>query len=171
MPDSDKKHGLQVRATALVAATVVLLISVWQIRLLYAEVAPFHQRYLVATPAQNASVTNRLYIAFVTLPLVAVLLCIATGGVGAVWTRGGLRIVAGACFVTGLHGWFVWSRLPYGFGSSYEHASAAQHFHLKLATTTGVAGLLLAAVLLVSSFLLVSRRHRAPLPSTNGRTA
>lgn len=158
MTGSAENRDLPLRAAALVGATAVLLISTWQRWLLYADAAPFHQPYTAATPAQNASVTLRMCIALMDLPLVAVLLCVAARGAGAVWSRGGLRVVAGASFVTALHGWVVRFRLPYGFGSGYEHASAAQHLHLALATTAGIAGLTLAGALLGMS-LLPSRKR------------
>lgn len=138
----------------LVPLLLVALVTVArQVRLFYADVAPFHQMYLLATPAQDAAVTKRLLMAHFLFPgLVLALLLVLAPSVVLRNARRFRRILGLFFLLAGLQGCATVARLPYGFGSSYEHASAAQHHHLALAGWTGILGIGIAVLLFIISF-------------------
>lgn len=141
---------------ALLTGIAALIVSAWNAWLLYTDAAPFRQPYRSATSQQNAAVLARMGVVLGGLPMSAAFL-------GLAWlrrpaTRKWIAVVGGACLLTSVHAQSIAARLPYGFGSSYEHASPAQHTHLMLAQAVAIAGVVLAFALLGLAWRLPSRR-------------
>ena len=140
-----------------------LAVTARHVRLFYADVAPFHQMYYSATPAQDAAVTERLIMThFITpglaLGLVLVLLPSFVYGN----PRRLTRILSLMFLLAGLQGCTTCARLPYGFGSGYEHANEVQHYHLELSRWTITLSLGISVLLLFAGTLCppVSWRQR-----------
>ncbi|HPO94175.1 MAG TPA: hypothetical protein PL072_11970, partial [Phycisphaerales bacterium] len=129
----------------LVAAAVGVLVwcgvAAWW---LYTESAPFRQPYLSATAAQNEAVTVRLVVVLIGLPLGAAVLVACAGWRKLIVNRRGLVLLSAVWLAGAAHACMVRLLLPYGFGSAYEHASAEQMMHLRVASMVGGAGLVLA---------------------------
>src|SRR5947207_911853 len=125
---------------------------------LYRGPAPFRQFYAQATDAQNAPVTMRMMAALIGLPLAAmgVVLALAGRHVRSNPKRW-LRLLAGMCLLAALQAWLVRFSLPYGFGSSYDHASLPQLDHLSLSGNVGAYAVLLAAGMVVLSIFMPGR--------------
>lgn len=141
---------------------------------LYTSPAPFHQIFRDATDEQNREISRRLFGALVYLPICAIgflgLIFASRPGTarpdaahqdavlpGAAHRGATLRVVAWAtvvAFLAALHACSVRSTLPYGFGDGYEHASAEQLGHLRLA---GTAGMLWLGATAVGVCVLVAR--------------
>ena len=168
MASQDSRKPPSLRIAALVVGAAVLLASVWQAWLLHTDAAPFHQPYLTATPSQDTAVTLRMPVASVGIPLAAVILVLAAAGsaVARRW-RACARVIGVGLLLVGLHGCYVRLRLPYGFGSGYEHASAAQHLHMTLGNASGAIGIILAVGLLAVS--LIPRRASLTAPESPRR--
>lgn len=159
MASAPARRNLPRHVIAIVAGAAVLLVSVWQISLLYTEAAPFHQRYAAATDVENIAVTRRIGIALLGPPVGVSLLCAAAMGSAIARSRRiCLLAIAAALLLTALHGCYIRWHLPYGFGSSYEHASSDQRVHLALAGTGSIAAFGLAVVLLGLSIAIGRRK-------------
>jgi hypothetical protein len=133
------------------AATGVLVwcgVAAWW---LYTESAPFRQPYLSATAAQNAEVTARLVVVLVGLPLGAAGLIACAGWRKLIVNRRWLVLLSAMWLAGAAHAYMVRLSLPYGFGSAYEHASAEQMMHLRVALLVGGAGLVLAAATMAAA--------------------
>ncbi|MGH7133769.1 MAG: hypothetical protein ACREJO_17715 [Phycisphaerales bacterium] len=127
---------------------------------LYLGPAPFHQHYARATAAQNATVTTRMIAGLVGVPLGVICVTAALAGPHILsHPRRWLLVLAGLCLLGALQAWLVQLSLPYGFGSSYEHASPDQLVHLHLSGMVGTYAIALAAALAVLSILV-------PAPTT-----
>jgi len=138
----------------------------WQ---LYTQPAPFHQMYYKATPQEDRAVTYRLFPALVGLPLAVIVTIVAIRAPRIrLDPRRWLRVLAWILLLTAFQGCTACARFPYGFGSSYEHATAAQHFHMAIAGRTASVALVLAVFL----FAITPKRRRArlPLPTTPTRS-
>lgn len=141
----------------------------WQAWMLHHEPAPFNQRFRDATAAQNGAVAWRIVWALIALP-VAVSFMLAGPFVWA-GTRKGLarrpalwlRVFGCVALLASLHAWWVAASLPYGFGSGYTHASAAQRQHLFIARQAGWAWFVVAgAAMLGAGVVRAWMRQRRP---------
>jgi hypothetical protein len=160
MDTRPKPKRSPLRWTALVVLCVALAYVGLEMALLVVEPAPYNQGYGRATDAQNASVTRRLALAVFAAPLLTVLTIYAVFPAKTFSTSSGLPKLIGAILLLSAFGsCAVGFSLPYGFGSGYEHASAAQHTHLNLTANGGILHLVLGLVLLFIGFLGSGRKR------------
>lgn len=140
MERSSKGSGLTVLRMVLLAVGLagLLFCGMMSVRL-YSDVAPFHQTYDDASPEQDRQVSARMAAALIGLPVSAVVVWVA-GAWGLILSRprrwvGVLALVLLAASVQACG---ACGSLPYGFGDSYEHATAEQRWHLTMARWTAV---------------------------------
>ena len=146
-----------IRLALLVVAGGALVFCSRHVVALHCEQAPLHQYYTKATPADDAAVSQRMPIALIAVPIaLAVTLLAVLGGRALCSWRAWVGVVAAVCLLAGLHGCYIWSRLPYGWGKGYEHVNTAQRSHLDMAMGVGRIGvdaaLLLGAAALLPRF-------------------
>ncbi|MBX3373846.1 MAG: hypothetical protein KF817_08420 [Phycisphaeraceae bacterium] len=154
------------RMTCVVVLGLAALYVAREIVLLVTGPAPFHQVYSRATDAQNAEVTRRLCLMLFAAPFV--LAAIPWAAFPGRFLRHASRTIGlvAVCLLSGgLTGWVVLLFLPYGAGSSYEHASSEQRLHLDICRMGG-AVFVVAGVLLVGAGLAL----RKPGTTTTERT-
>ena len=143
-----------VLAAAAVGVLVWCGMAAWW---LYTESAPFRQPYLSATKSQNEAVTARLVVVLVGLPLGAAALVACAGWRKLIVNRRWLVLLSAVWLAGAAHAYMVRLSLPYGFGSGYEHTSAEQMMHLRVASMVGGAGLA-AAVATMAAAVRMGRR-------------
>lgn len=140
MERSSKGSGLTVLRMVLLAVGLAGLLYCGMLSVrLYSDIAPFNQMYYDASPEQDRQVSVRLVAALVGLPVSAVIVWVA-GAWGLIFTRPRrwVGILALVLLAASVQACGACGSLPYGFGSSYEHATAEQHWHLKLSRWTAV---------------------------------
>jgi hypothetical protein len=136
------------RVLILVPLLVATVAAAQPLVALYARPDPFRAPYQSASEAEQRAITRRLAVTLFVLPLAAAALVTALLG------RRNRRTVAVALasasfFIatSGFHAITIWLRLPYAFGSSYEHASPEQLGHLALASRGALSLIALGAIL------------------------
>lgn len=144
---AEGRSDARVRLVVAALAAILAAYCLWEVVALYAGPAPFRQIYNEASPDQDREVTRRLPVLLILAP--AALIALGGALVGARATRHPkrwLRVLGLVFLLNGLHACGMCGFLPYGFGSSYEHASAEQMRHLTFTRYTAVVSVGLAIV-------------------------
>lgn len=119
------------RVLLLGSSTALTAYGFVRVASLLAEPAPFRQPYWQATCAQNLRVASHLLWGMLGAPLGLFLAILAMPGGRlssvAKMTAGGAVFLLFACLALAAE-----LRLPYGFGSEYEHISKLQELHLHI---------------------------------------
>lgn len=147
------------------ASALALAFCVWHAMQLFAPPAPFAQPYTKATAAQNAEITRQIAITVIAGPIALILTLLASWPMLTV-TRARTCLVIGVVMLcTGIFGTALGWSLPYGFGSSYMHASDAQRLHMAIGMRSG-AVFFAAGIVFVAISAVLKRRSSAPRPQS-----
>lgn len=149
---AEGRSGGGVRLAVVALAGILSAYCLWEVVALYAGPAPFKQMYYNASGEQNRVVTYRLPVALIVTPVAMIAMGAGLAGKRIVLhPKRWLRVLGFVFLFNAIHACGMCGSLPYGFGSSYEHASAEQLKHLQFTRYTTFVSLGLAIIAFVFS--------------------
>lgn len=147
------------------ASALALAFCAWHAIQLFAPPAPFAQLYTKATVAQNAEITRQMALTVIGGPIALIVTLLASWPVLTV-TRARTCLVIGVVMLcAGIVGTALGWSFPYGFGSSYMHASDAQRLHMAIGMRSG-AVFFAAGIVFIAIGAVLKRRTGAPRPQS-----
>ncbi len=149
---SGGRSGPHTTLVVVVLAGILAAYGLWELVALYSGPAPFRQMYDEASGQQDQEVTRRLLVVLILVPIAIVAMGAGLAGKRIVLhPKKSLRALGLIFLLNGVHACGMCGSLPYGFGSSYQHASAEQMRHLDFTRYTTFVSLGLALVAFVFS--------------------
>lgn len=142
----------RVRLAVIALAGILAAYCLWEVVALYAGPAPFRQMYNEASSEQDREVTRRLLVVLILVPIAIIAMGAGLAGKRVVLhPKRWLRVLGVVFLLNSVHACGMCGSLPYGFGSSYEHATAEQMKHLGFTRYTTFVSLGLVIVAFVFS--------------------